>query len=213
MALIPIVMITAWQVRVQQQMDAFVPIAVNGWAVIAGANCDATFHGDRVGSWELPCVKVVEAAERGHIGEVAANRYARDVGVRYAREHLVDLPRVALARVARTFGLYQPWRELEIESYFEGRHEAWSKVGYLMYLAMAGIAGYGWVHRSRAHSNRSKRGRALFIVPWIAVLLSTVAGYGNHRFRIPVEPLIVVGASMAIVEFARRRSVLERSVA
>lgn len=213
MALIPIVMVAAWQVRVQQQMDAFVPIAVNGWAVVAGANCDATFHGDRVGSWELPCVKVVEAAERGHIGEVAANRYARDVGMQYVRGHIGDLPRVALARVARTFGVYQPWRELEIESYFEGRHETWSKVGYLMYLALAGLAAYGYSVRRRAgiRSRRANHGSELFAVPWIAAMLSTVVAYGNHRFRISVEPLIVIGASMTIVALARRHSVREGS--
>ena len=192
--IVPVLVIAAWQVRVQREMHAFVPIAINGWAVMAGANCDATYHGARIGAWEFPCVKVVEAAERGHVGEVVQNRYARDIGVKYVRAHVSDLPKVITARLALTFGALHPFDELATESEFEGRNETWSRFGFAMYVALVPCALLGAVVLKR----RGPPDLDLLITPVIAVVVSTMIAYGNHRFRMPLEPVLVVGAAVGM---------------
>ncbi len=199
---IPLVGIGLWQLRVQNEMDAFVPIAVNSWTVVAGANCEATYYGDRIGTWELPCVKTVEAfAEHQLQGEIAQNRYARDQGAEYARDHLQRLPLVAVARLGRAFGVYDPWRELKIESLFESRSVSWSRAGYIMYLAMMPCAVFGWFSARR----RKVRDVGLLLIPVVAVIISVIVGYGNHRFRMPLEPCLVVLSAMGLHELVHRR--------
>ncbi len=192
--IVPVVVLSGWQIRNQIRFHNFVPIAVNGWAVVAGANCHDTYYGSRIGSWEFPCVRLGDALTHGDHGEILQNRYARDVGMKYMRDHLSRLPVVTAARLGRTFGAYEPWHELEIESMYEGRSSAWSKVGYIMYLGLIPLAAIG------AFRLRGSPSRALMVcvIPLAAVLISTMVGYGNQRFRSPLEPVIVVLAAVVL---------------
>ena len=200
--LIPVVGVGIWQARTQQEMHAFVPIAVNSWTVVAGANCEAAYYGDRVGTWELPCVKTKEAFTAHNLrGEIAQNRYARDQGIAYARGHLGRLPVVAVARLGRAFGAYDPWRELRIESTFEGRSIFWSRVGFVMYLMLVPLAMFGW----RVARRGGGRNWFVLLIPVVAVTVSVAVGYGNHRFRMPLEPCLVVFAAMGLDAALLRR--------
>ena len=201
-ALITVVGVGIWQIRVHSEMQAFVPIAVNSWAVVAGANCESAYYGERVGTWELPCVKTVEAFEVHKLrGEIAQNRYARDQGIEYAREHLKRLPVVVAARIGRAFGAYDPWRELKVESRFEGRSLFWSRAGFIFYIALIPLAILGWILARRGGA----RGIFVLLIPVCSVLISVAFGYGNHSFRMPLEPCLVVLAAMGLHRFVSRR--------
>lgn len=193
--LVPMLVVGGWQLRNQSEFHRFVPIAVNGWDVVAGANCPSTYYGDRIGTWELPCVKVVEAfMQHGFRGEIDQNEYARKIGYRYAAGHLDRLATVvAPARIGRTLGVIQPLRELEIEAFFEGRSVAWSKLGYGMYLVLVGAAIVAMLRRRIALAGYGM----LCAIPFVAVLVSTAFGYGNQRFRIPFEPVLIVLAALS----------------
>ncbi len=187
-----IVLVGSWLVRNEVRMHAFVPVAVNTWDVVAGANCARTYSGDRFGSWDSRCLDLEAAYRAGRRGEIAVNQYARDQGIDYLKAHAGHLPAVVAARVGLTFGFYDPWHELNVESEFEGRDAGLSKVGYVMYLVLLLLAIAGFV---RTGSGPVRR---VLIVPFVTVLLSTIVGYGNQRFRMPLEPVIVVLAAVAL---------------
>jgi hypothetical protein len=192
-----LVLVGGWLVRDEVQMHAFLPVAVNSWDVVGGANCHSTYYGTRFGSWDATCLQLGEAVRHGDRDEIAANRYVRDRGIDYLRAHTDRVPIVVAARLGLTFGAYRPWHELAVEGTFEGRDIGWSHVGYLMYLALLPLAAWGFV------TIGAGRIRKVLIVPFAAVLVSTVIGYGNQRFRMPLEPVLVILAAVGVTRLAR----------
>ncbi|HEY1739835.1 MAG TPA: glycosyltransferase family 39 protein [Acidimicrobiia bacterium] len=199
------VLVGGWVVRDEVQMHAFVPVAVNSWDVIAGANCAHTYSGGRFGSWEAPCLQLDQALKAGRRGEIAVNQYERDQGIDYARSHLDRLPAVVTARLGLTFGAYDPWHELTVEGNAEGRDVGVSHLGYVMYLVLLPFAVAGFVLLGRGATRR------VLLVPLVAILISTVVGYGNQRFRMPLEPVIVVLAAVALSRLTRSGRPLRRA--
>jgi 4-amino-4-deoxy-L-arabinose transferase-like glycosyltransferase len=185
-----VVLVGGWVVRDEVQMHAFVPVAVNGWTVVGGANCPTTYAGYRFGSWDFNCLQLKQAVRAGRRGEIAINKYVRDRGADYLRAHLGRLPAVVAARLGLTFGVYDPWHELTVEGTAEGRDVGVSHLGYVMYLILVPFAIAGFVLLG------SGAPRRVLLVPLVTVLLSTVVGYGNQRFRMPIEPVIVVLAAV-----------------
>ncbi len=195
-----IVLVGGWMVRNEVQMHTFVPVAVNTWDVIAGANCHTTYYGDRLGAWDEGCLQLQQADRAGRRGEIAVNQYVRDRGVDYLRGHTGRLAVVVPARLGLTFGVFDPWHELAVESAYEGRDETVSKVGFVMYVVLALLAVAGFVRLGAGSARR------VLIVPFAAVVVSTVVGYGNQRFRMPLEPVIVVLAAFALTARSLGRS-------
>ncbi len=202
-----IVIAGGWEIRNAARFHTFVPIAVNSWSVIGGANCQKAYYGPRVGTWYVECL-TSSARRAGSHREIPLNRSVANAGETYAREHLGRLPVVLGARLGLTFGVYQPWRELETEALFEGRSAPWSKVGWVMYVALAALAVIGvrrlWPTRRAA--------LVVLMAPLVIVVLSTLVGYGNQRFRMPFEPsLVVLGAVGLVGLLERLRGSGERS--
>ena len=108
---------------------------------------------------------------------------------------------VVAARIARAFGVYDPWRELKVESRFEGRSLFWSRAGFIFYIALIPFAILGWISARRGGA----RGIFMLLIPVCSVLISVAFGYGNHRFRMPLEPCLVVLAAMGLHRFVSRR--------
>jgi 4-amino-4-deoxy-L-arabinose transferase-like glycosyltransferase len=196
-----IVIAGSWETRNEVQFHTFVPIAVNSWSVIGGANCEKAYYGPRLGTWYVECLTQL-ARRAGSHREVPLNRQVASDGMDYARGHLSRLPVVLGARLGLTFGVYQPWRELEVEGFFEGRSVPWSKVGWVMYVGLAALAFVG--------ARRLWRGRrpvaVLLLAPLVIVVLSTLVGYGNQRFRMPFEPSLVVLAAIGLTSLLNRRT-------
>lgn len=196
-----VALLGAWELRNALRMQAFVPVAVNSWSVVGGANCDQAYYGSRVGTWYLQCLPVARARRENMRGEIRFNRFAASRGIEYATDHLGRLPVVFAGRLGLTFGLYQPLEELDAESRSEGRSAPWSKVGFVMYvaLALAAVAGTRRLWRARA-----RRVVVLLALPAATVALSSLAAYGNQRFRMPFEPSLVVLAAVGAVRAVER---------
>lgn len=192
--LIPVLLVAAWVVRNQIEVGYPVPIGVNSWTAIGGANCDSTYHGELLGSWDSHCLHLADRQRQG-LGEVSGGIVTRDDAERYVRAHLSRLPVVLAAREGRTFGLYQPWRELRAEAFFESRDYTVSKWGYYMYLALVPLAvAGGWLSRHRL----GRRKVILLCGPIAMVFVTSLIGYGNQRFRIAAEPTLVLFAAVAL---------------
>jgi len=206
--------VVPWTIRNAVKLDAFVPVSNNVATAVDGANCDLVYSGDQLGLWRETFSTVGDEArkrpqaeacfegfdiERRDFDEAEVAADHRDDGLEYAREHTGRLPIVTTARWLRTWGLFRPSQQIEFES-FEGRPEHWQRIGTQMYWVLLPLAAAGAVIVAR------RRRARLWPLLSTGVLVSftTVATYGQQRFRIAAEPALVVLAAVTIVTLAGR---------
>jgi 4-amino-4-deoxy-L-arabinose transferase-like glycosyltransferase len=217
---IAVAVIAPWTIRNAVRFHTFVPVSNNVATLVDGANCDATYHGDLIGLWRetfsqfgnaartLPqaqaCFEGFDIADPNFDEARAASTHTR-AGTTYARDHLSSLPKVAVVRVLRTWGLYAPRQQVDFES-LEGRPRAWQMRGTIMYWVLAPLAVVGAVVL------RCRR-RLLWPLAATAVTVTIVAAttYGQQRFRIAAEPALLVLAAVAL-DTGHRRALHQRDM-
>jgi Dolichyl-phosphate-mannose-protein mannosyltransferase len=175
-----------WTLRNESAFHSFVLVSDNSGTLIAGANCDATYHGRRLGSWDIFCVRGI-----GHTtNETRAASGERRAGLRYARRHAARLPAVLAVRALRTFDLWQPLHEARVA---EGRAYGIEVAGAVAFWMLVPVAIAG------ALALRARR-MPLFPLgaPFALALLVSLAGYGLPRFRHPADLALVVLAAVAL---------------
>lgn len=203
-----------WTVRNAVRMDAFVPVSNNLATALDGANCDLVYSGDQIGLWREtfstagPEARALPQAEGCFEGfdiddpdfdEAATSARLRREGLEYARDHAGRLPVVTAARWLRTWGLLNPGQQIRFES-LEGRPKDWLTVGTWTYWALLPLAVAGAVVVARRRTAR------LWPLLSTAVLVSatTLATYGQQRFRVAAEPAVVVLGAVALVALVQR---------
>ena len=174
--------LTPWTIRNWSAFDRPVLIATEGGETLAGANCDPTYYGSRTGAWAFSCARF-----DGHGNEAKELNEAGHRGVRYARHHVGRLPIVLGARVARTWGLWQPF------AVPEGRRKWVQQAGAVMYFALIPLAVWGVVLL-----RRRRVPLLILLAPFITVTLTSLLAYGQIRFRHSAELSLVVLAAVAL---------------
>ncbi|MGZ6908943.1 MAG: glycosyltransferase family 39 protein [Acidimicrobiia bacterium] len=202
-----VVVVLPWTLRNQSTFHQLVPVSNNLGTALAGANCDPTYSGPSLGSWRSTFGHGDAAAgqyftgfngHQPHFNEAKAAAAARRRGLTYAGDHAGDLPEVGAARVLRTFGLFRPSQQIELEA-LEGRPLGWERVGTWFDWALLPLAFGGFVVMVR--------GRAAWWPPLatvISVVVTSLLTYGNQRFRIGAEPALVLAAAVALVALTDR---------
>jgi hypothetical protein len=201
------VVVLPWSIRNYRTFDELVPVSNSLVQIVDGANCRLTYSGPYLGSWRSTfgnadargreCFEGFNGREPGFDEAEAAARSRRD-GIDYITSHAGDLPKVAVARWLRTFGLFRPGQQTELEA-LEGRPLGWERAGTIMYWVLAALAIGGLVVLVRRRATVWPLVAAI-----VTVVVSTVITYGTQRFRITAEPAIVVFAAAAIVAVANR---------
>lgn len=197
--------VVPWTARNASRFDTLVPVSNNLGTLLDGANCASTYSGTHIGFWRSTFGTRAAGSDECFEGfviedpdfdEAEAAAFHRDAGIRYARDHMSRLPAVALARLGRTFGVFDVHEQVRLES-LEGRTVRWQTLGTRMYWALLPLGVYGAV---------SLRRRREVIAPLLStvglVAVTTVVTYGNQRFRIAAEPAIVVLAATGVVALA-----------
>ena len=181
------VVLTPWTIRNWVTFDRPVLVATNSGTAIAGANCDETFAGDKLGGWWPPCIREHPGNEAEHHSEAL-----RD-GVRYAGDHLGRLPVVLAARFGRVWSVYDPFQTPE------GRSRRIQRLGVIAFFVLVPFAVAGAAVLRR-------RGVGVWIVatPFVVVSITALATYGNMRFREHAELSLVVLAAVALDAYGRR---------
>jgi hypothetical protein len=157
--------------------------------VLAGANCDRTYSGPRLGSWDGFCY----AGEGRDLREGSrSSEHARELAFDYMTEHVGRLPVVMVARVARNWSVYRPFQMVD-DSVNEGRPRWASWSGLAMYWALVPLAIGGAVAL-----RRRKTPLVLLVGPLIVATLVAAAFYGLVRFRAFAEVSLVVLSAAAI---------------
>ncbi|MBO0730636.1 MAG: glycosyltransferase family 39 protein [Acidimicrobiaceae bacterium] len=158
---------------------------------LATADCNTTFYGQFEGYWSFGC-----AARAPNISgdeSVASADYEHDV-LTYLKHHENRLIPVSLAKVGRTFGLYRPVQQIDLDSRIQKRPLHWAFVGLYTYYALAAASLLGTVLLKR---------RKIPVFPlWavgVSVFLAVVITFGTTRYRAPFEACLVVLAAVALV--------------
>lgn len=179
-----------WLVRCWVQFDQPVLIATNTGGLLAGANCDRTYHGEFIGQWAFDCLHPPPRTRN----EAERSAELRDRGLDYARDHSGRAPVVGAVRVLRTWELYRPLQNARFEQFFEGRALRWEHAGLGMFYVLAALAAYGALLLRR-------RGQtlAILLAPILLVTLTSLFAYGFTRFRVAAEVPVVVLAAVALM--------------
>lgn len=170
-------------------------LSTNEGAVIAGANCPATYHGIDTGGWVLSCI-----SPRRRTDELAQANLWRREGLDYARDHAGRLPVVAVVRLLRVWDLYQPRRQV---LFAEGRQIRAVQAGVAVWYLIAALAVGGTVLLARRRQTL-----VVLAAPFLVVTVTAVLGYGVPRLRHSADLAAVVLASVALpgaVERLRER--------
>ncbi len=187
--------IAPWTVRNLSSFERPVLVSTNDGAVLAAANCPATYRGVDIGARSLGCVP----QRRPGLDESEQRGVWRRAGLDYAFDHPDRWVPVVATRVLRTWDLYQPGRQVR---FAEGRHTGLGRAGLLAYYALLALAAYGLA------SLRTRGGLPLVLLAPVAIVLTvSVLGYGAPQVRHAAElPLVVLGAVGAVALAARVRT-------
>jgi hypothetical protein len=180
-----LVTIAPWSVRNSLTMHHPVLVSTEDGPVIAGANCDLTYHGRDVGYWHSACL-----APDSDRNQAFRSARLRGQGVDYAREHIGRLPLVEGVRLLRTFGVWQPRRHV---FFSEGRDLPGHPLAMLAAWLAVGFGAVGaWSLRRRAPGQL-----AILLAPVILAIATTLIAFGYPRFRYAADvSLIVLGAAL-----------------
>jgi 4-amino-4-deoxy-L-arabinose transferase-like glycosyltransferase len=186
--------LSPWLIRCWVAFDQPVLISTNVGGLLAGANCPQTYSGPLLGQWTLGCLPPPR-----YTNEAKESDRLRDVGLRYAREHASRLPAVIAARLGRSFELFRPRQQWEMEAFYEGRSLQVERAGVIVYYLVAALALAGVVNLRR------RRGPWLVLLtPIVLVVFVSITAYGFTRFRVGAEPALIVLASITLDAAVRR---------
>ena len=198
---VTIVSVTPWIVYNTSRFNAFVLMSTNEGSTWLGANCPLTYSGPGMGGWNLECL---DNGVLPRPGEDTSQRSVRrrHEAVTYTLAHKLRVPLVVAARVLRSadlFGLNE-----NVRADLGEERPRWAiRTGIASWWVLAPMAALGvW---------RVRRGlRYVVLVPAIGVLAVTVAFYGSHRLRVPIEPIVVLGAASFVASLQSVRRAVAR---
>jgi 4-amino-4-deoxy-L-arabinose transferase-like glycosyltransferase len=193
-----LVVVAPWAIRNWATFDRPTALSTNEGGLLAGANCPRAYYGSAIGSW--PCFRV---EPEGSPNEAATSARLRREALDYAGDHLGRLPAVVAVRVLRTWELWDPRSQAELETGISERRLGVQQAGVVSLYLLAALAAYGIVLLRR-------RRAVLFplVVPLLLVTLVSALTYGTTRFRAAAEVPVVVLASVALQQLVweRRRA-------
>jgi 4-amino-4-deoxy-L-arabinose transferase-like glycosyltransferase len=184
-----VVAVAPWVVNDLGRFEEPVFLSYGSGSVLQGANCDATYGGERFGYWDGTCNPLT--LRRGEDPSVEAGR-RRERALDYIGDHLDEVPVVVAARVGRLWGVFRPIQTAR-DNQFEGRPFWASIAGLVMYVPLVGFAFGGVVVLARR-----KVPLVPLLAPVVIATLTAAAFYGLIRFRVPAEISLVLLAAVAI---------------
>jgi 4-amino-4-deoxy-L-arabinose transferase-like glycosyltransferase len=185
--------LTPWTIRNVSAFDRPVLVSNNTGSLLAGANCEDTYHGRLLGGWSVACLSYPPRDTEGQI-----STRLRHKGTDYIRGHTRRFLWVGGVRVLRTWDFFRPRQQIELSGQ-EARDTRVERIGVIVYYVMLVLAIAGAV------LIRGRRGVLLVMLsPAVLVTIMSFLGYGITRFRIAAEISIVVLAAVTLVTLADR---------
>jgi 4-amino-4-deoxy-L-arabinose transferase-like glycosyltransferase len=199
-----IVVIAPWSIFNLERFDRPTLLTTNFGAALAISNCDQTYRGPDIGYWLNSCtfpatgrlgdqrayLIPLEAAQH-HEDASQLDAEERRVGLEYARSHLSRLPLVVLAREGRTWNVFRPFQQMQLDLI---AGNIWIiRVGFFAYWSLAILAIVG------ALVLRAQRRKIWTLAAFVVtVAIATAITFGQTRYRAPADVSIVLLAAVAI---------------
>lgn len=192
---VALVVVLPWSVRNTTVFDRPVGITTGDGAVLAAANNDVVYHGDRLGGWNFGSLAVAPSAGVDRTDDGAMGAYLRRRGLDYARAHATRVPVVLVARVLRTWGLFPLDPTVNVDQVavvaVRRRWVQWTALvsaWAVLALALAGAIALG------------RRGTTMapLLAPLALVTVVSALFYGDPRFREAAEVTLVVLAAAGL---------------
>ena len=180
-----------WTVRNYVEFDRVVPVSAGHGTLMGGANCDRTYSGPQLGTWDIHC-----AARPGDSpDELQRNDDSFDRALDYIGDHPGEVPAVMAVRLLRTADLWQPLRQARGA---EGREPRFAQAGVLAFYLLVPVGLYGAVLL-----RRGSRPLLPLVAPIVLVAAISLIGWGNPRFRAAAEVPLVICVGVALSSFGR----------
>ncbi|MBK5287865.1 MAG: glycosyltransferase family 39 protein [Acidimicrobiia bacterium] len=179
-----------WVAFNQARFEESTFISTNDGIAILGSTCDAVFSGPPIGLTNLSkCVP--KRAPKGD--QSVVSKIYRQRAFDYINDgHGIQFLKVIAARIGRDWGLFRP-ADMPSFNESEGRPRWVTTLGMWWYYPLLALAIAGAVVLRR------RRVRQWFLaVPPVIVTVGAILSYGQTRFRVPAEPVIVVLAAVAL---------------
>ena len=197
-AAIIVFLLTPWVVYNSRRFEKPVFLSTGfGYTAKAGA-CDATFFGDRLGSFDqLHCLFFAPGAA---ITEASVqDAELRKDAFEYTRAHLGRLPVVLAARQGRTWSLFPPGLEHSLNGQLLNAPTwvLWLQLVFYGAILIPAVCGAALLRRRR-----------VLLYPLLAfpitVFVATSITFGEARYRAPAEITLVILAAVTIDAALRR---------
>jgi 4-amino-4-deoxy-L-arabinose transferase-like glycosyltransferase len=161
--------------------------------LIGSSNCPNVYDGPKIGGWGGVCAQGVTVTINED--ETVQDQKLLDAGLEYASDHADRLPIVIPARIARSFGFWQPVQTTSDDIFLRTGNARFgsylSALQYWVYLAFGIVGGvFLW---------RRKVALLPFVAPVVTVLVITVFGYGTMRFRVALDAILPALAAIGVV--------------
>ena len=178
-----------WVARNQAALGVATLSTVSPATALAGSNCDNTYSGESIGSWEYECTR---PEERRTLGEVRWSNELRSDAIGYISDNLAQLPAVLAARELRVWGVWDP-ADLVRRDVAETRDATfqWSVRITSVLTLLGGTVGI-WLLCSRC------RAAVVLVGPAAMVATTALLTHGNPRFATVAQPQLLVGVGVCV---------------
>jgi 4-amino-4-deoxy-L-arabinose transferase-like glycosyltransferase len=188
--------IVPWSAYNTVRFHRLVVVSTNLGMTLCGANNQTTYSGSQIGLWNPQLCP----SHGWALNEAAQNTFWTRTSFAYAVHHSLQLPVVALARLARMLGIYAPAQTVDFEQRVGARPTLVSWAIVLLFPLIVGMALYGIVILRRQHS---------FVTPLIGTLVMAVVFAitisADLRLRVPADVALVILAAVAVDHLTRNR--------
>ena len=195
-----------WTVRNLRAFEEPVLLSNGLGILLAQTNCDATYYGDKQGSWEFECGLPQPLRSDGTPGDESERDIVyRQRGLEYVADHPGRLvSHVVPKRVGRFWGVYAPIQQLRADILVEGREFRLSVFGLVQFYVTVPLAVVGatWLRR------RSQPLLPLLAVPLMGTVVAALT-LGATRYRVPTDVVLVLLSAVAIARFRDWRGSLD----
>jgi len=189
-----VLVISPWALYNSTRFDRPVPLSAGLGGTMWSGNCPPTYDGRLYGYAELACVLLAPGISSDP--SVADGQY-RSLAITFMKDHRGEVPAVVLARLGRTFGVYRPGQQMDLETE-RGTHLWVIQLAAAMYWVLLPLGVYGLVVARR----RRVMVYPLLVFP-LSVLISVALTIGATRYRAPAEIPLVLLAAVGVDQLAR----------
>jgi len=204
--LMVLVIIGPWLVFNLTRFEKPVIVSTGFGITLASANCDATYYGDDIGYWSMPCTLAIDEKYGGlyKIDQTVAEATYRREALDYIRAHKGRFAYVTLVHWARYTGLWDlthDFDQVRKDIRPEGREPwiAWSSVVAWFVIFPSAIAGAFLLRRRKV---------PVYIVaaPIFATIVTTTMTFYQNRYRASAETAFCLLAAVTFATILRPRA-------